>query len=140
MLIINTKTKLQQNLETIEAPLQRIDTRTRANAEDLNQSLNSFWALPNNELEEVLNFHGIEKVQAIFAAHEKYATAFNELLSDRGLGAAAQIGAKKELGIDDNGLFYVVVPPIVEEPIPESEPEPEPEPEPIIVEEPIIKG
>jgi hypothetical protein len=147
MLIINTKTKLQQNLETIEAPLQRIDTRTRANAEDLNQSLNSFWSLPNNELEEVLNFHGIEKVQAIFAAHEKYATAFNELLSDRGLGATAQIGAKKELGINDNGLFYVVVPPIAEEPTPEPEPElepelvpeptPEPEPELVVIDEVI---
>jgi hypothetical protein len=135
MLIINTKTKLQQNLETIESPLQRIDTRTRANAEDLNQSLNSFWALPNNELEEVLNFHGIEKVQAIFAAHEKYATAFNELLSDRGLEATAQIGAKKELGIDDNGLFYVVVPPTPEL-TPELTPEPEPELEPELVPEP----
>lgn len=121
MLIINTKTKLQQNLENIEAPLNRIDTRTKANAEDLNQSLNAFWSLPDNELEEVLNYHGVEKVQAIFAAHEKYATSFNELLEDRGLGAIAQIGAKKELSIDANGVFsvvpLVVVEPVVEEPI-----------------------
>jgi hypothetical protein len=117
MLIINTKTKLQENLENIEAPLQRIDTRTKANAEDLNQSLNAFWSLPDNELEEVLNYHGVEKVQAIFAAHEKYATAFNELLSDRGLGAIAQIGAKRELTIDSNGVFSVVPLAVVEEPI-----------------------
>ena len=121
MLIINTKTKLQKNLENIEAPLNRIDTRTKANAEDLNQSLNAFWSLPDNELEEVLNYHGVEKVQAIFAAHEKYATSFNELLEDRGLGAIAQIGAKKELSIDANGVFsvvpLVVVEPVVEEPI-----------------------
>jgi hypothetical protein len=108
MLIINTKTKLQENLENIEAPLQRIDTRTKANAEDLNQSLNAFWSLPDNELEEVLNYHGVEKVQAIFAAHEKYATLFNELLSDRGCGAIALIGAKRELTIDSNGVFSVV--------------------------------
>jgi len=137
MLIINTKTKLQQNLENIEAPLNRIDTRTKASAEDLNQSLNAFWSLPDNELEEVLNFHGVEKVQAIFAAHEKYATAFNELLVDRGLSAIAQIGAKKELSIDSNGVFsvvpLVVVEPVVEEPIIE-----EPIIIPQIVEEEII--
>jgi hypothetical protein len=120
MLIINTKTKLQQNLENIEAPLQRIDTRTKANAEDLNQSLNAFWSLPDTELEEVLNFHGVEKVQAIFAAHEKYATAFNELLEDRGLSPIAQIGARRELSIDSNGVFSVVplvLEPVVEEPV-----------------------
>lgn len=125
MLIINTKTKLQENLENIEAPLNRIDTRTKANAEDLNQSLNAFWSLPDNELEEVLNFHGVEKVQAIFTAHEKYATSFNELLEDRGLGAIAQIGAKRELSIDENGVFSVVplavvepaIEPVVEEPV-----------------------
>ena len=133
MLIINTKTKLQKNLENIEAPLNRIDTRTKANAEDLNQSLNAFWSLPDNELEEVLNYHGVEKVQAIFAAHEKYATSFNELLEDRGLGAIAQIGAKKELSVDENGVFSVVPLPIIEEPIIE-----EPIIIPQIVEEEII--
>jgi hypothetical protein len=123
MLIINTKTKLQENLENIEAPLNRIDTRTKANAEDLNQSLNAFWSLPDNELEEVLNFHGVEKVQAIFSAHEKYATAFNELLMDRGLGAIAQIGAKRELSVDENGVFSVV-PLMVVEPVIEPAVEP----------------
>jgi hypothetical protein len=121
MLIINTKTKLQENLENIEAPLQRIDTRTKANAEDLNQSLNTFWSLPDEELEEVLNFHGVKKIQAIFAAHKKYATAFNELLNDRGQSSIAQIGAQRELSIDADGVFSVVplavVEPVVEEAI-----------------------
>jgi hypothetical protein len=110
MLTINTKTKLQENLENIEAPLQRIDTRTKANAEDLNQSLNTFWSLPDEELEEVLNFHGVKKIQAIFAAHEKYATSFNELLIDRGSIPIAQIGAKKEIKIDTETGYISVVP------------------------------
>lgn len=110
-----SKTQLELDLEAIDAPLLRIEARTKANAQDLNQSLNTFWNLPEDRLLAVLNFYGPEKVLAIFDAHAKYAQGFNELLADRGIDEIAKIGKPRELIVNDQGLFELV-------PLPEPEP------------------
>jgi len=120
--ITKQKTQLELDLELIDAPLKRIEVRTKANASDLNLSLDTFWSLPEDRLLAVLNHHGPVVVNQIFEAHAKYAQGMNELLADRGIGAAAKIGAPREVILNEQGLFELVPlpePPPIEEPPPE---------------------
>ena len=124
------KSRLLENLEKIEAPIQRIENRTRANIDDLNQSFKFFWSLSDEEINEILAFHGAAEISSIFAAHHNYGVAFNQLLEDRGIASPrSSTVAPRELIIIDGSL--------VVEPIAVIEPEPEPE---IILEPPSMEG
>lgn len=112
-------TQLEQDLEAIDKPLQRIESRTRANAADLNQSLNTFWSLPEDRLLAVLNHYGPAVVNEIFTAHARNAEAMNALLADRGIEPIAKIGSVRELTLVDGvfGLVPLPEPEIVDLPI-----------------------
>lgn len=114
--ITSPKTILEKNLEAINSPLVNIENRTRANIQDLNQSFDEFWNLPDAELLEVLNFHGPVKIQAIFSAHESHGLGMLQLLTDRGIDAPEfKTLRPRELAIDDEGVFSIV-PPEIEAP------------------------
>lgn len=108
--ILPEKTQLEIDLQSIDEPLGRVTARTRANAEDLNQSLDTFWNLPEDRLLAVLNYYGPSTVNNIFTAHARNAQNINALLADRGIGPIARVGATRELTINEQGLFEIVPP------------------------------
>jgi hypothetical protein len=122
--IIPDPTTLDANLVRINKPIDRIAKRTIANIHDLNESFQAFWNLPDDQINEILNHHGIEATQAIFGVHNVNGAAFNKLLEDRGISTPRVIlTAPRELQIVDGNLQVVplpepeVVEEVVEEPI-----------------------
>jgi tRNA(Ile2) C34 agmatinyltransferase TiaS len=107
--ITNPKTQLEANLEKIDKPIRRIENRTKANIQDLNESFDAFWKLPDEEINEILTHKGIGEVTKIFTAHNEYGVSFNKLLEDRGIaGVRAVVVAPRELFVNDEGNFQVV--------------------------------
>lgn len=123
--LIPDQTTLQVNLYKIDAPIKRIENRTRANINDLNESFQIFWNLPDEQINEILEYHGVEGTQAIFGAHNSNGTAFNKLLEDRGISFPRVIlTPPRELEeIDGNlGVVPLPEPEVIEEPPIEEEP------------------
>ena len=119
------QTTLQANLSKIDAPIQRIEKRIAACINDLNESFRTFWNLPDEQINEILKYHGIEETRAIFGAHNDNGAAFNKLLEDRGIASPrAILTAPRELEVVDGHLQVVPLPQ------PEAVAEPEMEPEP----------
>jgi hypothetical protein len=118
------QTTLQANLSKIDAPIQRIEKRIAACINDLNESFRAFWNLPDEQINEILEYYGVEATQAIFGVHNVNGAAFNKLLEDRGISTPRVIlTAPRELQIVDGNLQVVplpepeVVEEVVEEPI-----------------------
>jgi hypothetical protein len=110
------KSQLELDLESINEPLIRIENRTKANVHDLNESIDKFWSLPDDRLLNILNILGPEKAQNIFNAQDSYAESFNSLLNDRGItNILAKIGTQKELTINNQGLFELVMPQTIDQ-------------------------
>lgn len=115
------QTTLQANLSKIDAPIQRIQKRIVACVNDLNESFRAFWNLPDEQINEILEYHGVEATQAIFGAHNFNGAAFNKLLEDRGISTPRVIlTPPRELEVVDGNLQVVPLPEpevVVEEPI-----------------------
>lgn len=113
--ITETKTQLAADLDAINESLIRIENRTAANIHDLNISFDLFWGLPDERLLAVLNYHGVEKITAIFEAHYTYAQAFSGLLASRGVeGPTVNTARPRQITVNSEGLFELVPEPIDE--------------------------
>lgn len=140
--ILGNISRLQTNLQSIDAPLVLVENYVKGAIHAFNQSMDVFWNLPDEELLEVLNHQGPlavlgsetwdvmtgqvtePPVKGIFPAHAEYAGYLNLLLEERGISEPrAVIGMRKQITLNPQGLFEIV-------PAPEPEPEPEPEPGP----------
>lgn len=105
----NEKSRLDNNLSTLEGFLTSMDTQVTGAAKQLNAALDWFWNRPDEEIEEILNFYGPVGVQQVFGQHAEKAAMLNAILSTRGLPQIAKIGAQKEVAVDpDTGMFSVV--------------------------------
>lgn len=113
------KTQLEINLEKIDAPLILVENSIKAAIQNLNASYNFLWSLPDDQIEEIMNYKGIFELQRIFEAHFKYANGFNELLQDRGISEPRAITIKpRDFSINEDGVISLVPltePEIVEE-------------------------
>lgn len=115
--------RLHDNLSKIDAPIKRIEKRITACINDLNESFNAFWSLPDDQINEILENLGIEGIQNIFKAHDTNGNFFNQLLESRGVSSPRTIlVVPREIEII-NGNFQVVPLPealvVLEELIPE---------------------
>ena len=118
--ILPQTSRLYQNLSKIDAPIKRIEKRVASSINDLNESFQSFWSLPDEEINEILEHHGIAETQAIFGAHNANGTFFNQLLESRGVvSPRAILTAPRELEVVNGNLRVVPIPEQVEEPAPE---------------------
>jgi hypothetical protein len=123
--LIPQKTQLEINLAAIDAPLVLVENCVKTAIHNLNDSFSKFWNLPDDQIEEIMNSQGIEKLQSIFEAHFRYANEFNTLLENRGIDQPRAITSKpREITVDQNGIISLV-------PLPTPEPQPSSE-EPII--------
>lgn len=114
------KSTLEKNLEKIEAPLLLVENCTKTAIHNLNDSFNSFWSLPDDQIEEILNYFGPLKVQEVFGAHFEHAAGFNKLLDSRGVdGIRATTVKPREITMDENGVMALVPLPVPEEENPE---------------------
>lgn len=114
------KSTLEKNLEKIEAPLLLVENCTKTAIHNLNDSFNAFWSLPDDQIEEILNYFGPLKVQEVFGAHFEHAVGFNKLLDSRGVGGnwTRAITVKpREITMDENGVMSLVPLPVEETPI-----------------------
>lgn len=117
--ITNSQTKLEENLQKIDAPLKHLENWTRNCIFSLNASFNAFWSLSDAEIEEIMNAKGIVELQEIFEAHFKYANGFNQLLEDRGISFPRAVTVKpREITVDENGVISLVPLPQVQPEIP----------------------
>lgn len=120
--ILPQTSRLYQNLSKIDAPIKRIEKRVASSINDLNESFQSFWSLPDEEINEILEHHGIEGIQIIFGAHNANGTFFNQLLESRNISSPrAILTVPRELEVV-NGNFKVVP---IPEPINEEDTDPE---------------
>jgi hypothetical protein len=120
------QTQLQINLSKIDAPIKRIEKRIAACINDLDESFRTFWSLPDDQINEILEYHGIAGTQMIFGAHNANGVYFNQLLESRGVSSPrAILTTPRELQVVDGNLRVV--------------PLPDPVVEPVIVEEPILE-
>lgn len=111
--ILPNRTTTEANLIAINEPIDRISARTVANIHDLNESFDKFWKLPDEQINEILAYHGAETIQAIFGAHNVNGAAFNALLESRGIAAPrAILTAPRQLTVVDGGL---IVEPMLEQ-------------------------
>lgn len=109
--LIPNKPQLENNLERIDAPIRRIENRVKACIHDLNESFNNFWKLPDDQINEILAFHGVQEITKIFTAHFEYGIAFNKLLEERGVATPRAILEKpRELEMIDGVLKVVPLP------------------------------
>lgn len=116
-----TKTQLEINLSNIDAPLSLLENNIRSAINNLNESFTNFWKLPDDQIEEILNYHGPVEMNNIFTAHYTYGVAMNTLLEDRGIDSPRAVLVKpREITMDENGklrLVPIMVEEILEEPI-----------------------
>lgn len=116
--ITPTKTPVEIRLTLIDEQLQFVENYTKGASNALNCAMDLFWNTEDSLLLEILNAKGPTAVQEIFDAHERNAQALNALLADRGIAPMAKIGAQKQITVNDQGLFeMVVVEEVVEEPV-----------------------
>jgi hypothetical protein len=112
------QTQLQINLSKIDAPIKRIEKRIAACINDLDESFRTFWSLPNDQINEILEYHGIAGTQMIFGAHNANGTHFNQLLESRGVSSPrAILTTPRELQVVDGNLRVVPLPDPVVEPV-----------------------
>lgn len=114
------KTKKDQILSQIEETLDLATNQAKAIAYNINLSMDIFWNADDEILLEILNEKGVEEMQRIFTAHEENATNINKLLESRGVDPICKIGMRRNLKVDEAGIFsieYPVEEPVVEDPI-----------------------
>ncbi|MCE5310440.1 MAG: hypothetical protein LLG20_22615 [Acidobacteriales bacterium] len=80
-----SKPRLVLNLEHIEEPLTLVENATKMAVHNLNESMRRFWEKSDEEIEEMLNHHGLVGIEQIFTAHYTYGSMLNQLLADRGI-------------------------------------------------------
>jgi hypothetical protein len=105
------KTTLDRNLSKINELISTNVNIFAAAAKSLNNTLRGFWALPDAELEELLNLMGVIKVSEVFTSHNYAALSINKILDDAGYdGERAITGPLKEFTIDsETGYISIVV-------------------------------
>ena len=129
---LTTTTPLQDDLEAIEDRVTRTGRSLSRAVNDLNASHQALWGLPDDRLQDVLNYllqassetHD-NKLVEVFESHALAVEKLNELCVTAGVPARAVIGAGREITIDANGVTVV---PLPEPEVPE-EPPAEPQPE-----------
>jgi hypothetical protein len=106
------KSKTQQNIESIESAANTAILAAASAAHALNNSYNTFWNLPDDELEELLQYLLNEgELFNIFKKHGESATALNKILEDGGYeGVRAIDKITREFTIDEFGTLKLVVP------------------------------
>ena len=123
--LIPQKTQLEINLAAIDAPLILVENCVKTAIHNLNHSFSKFWNLPDDQIEEIMNSQGIEKLQSIFEAHFRYANEFNTLLENRGIDQPRAITTKpREITVDGNGIITLVPLPQPDAPVTD-EPQPD---------------
>lgn len=81
MIRINSeKTTLEKNIEEVDRGILQIAQHTNNFAAALQRVNDKFWGLPDEELIELLNAIGPQKVAAIFEQNTKLGLAVNESL------------------------------------------------------------
>ena len=122
----SAKTQVEIDAGTIEEHLKLFDNGIASSSISLNNALNTFWNYPDDRLLALLNAYGPIQVlgsdeakalgipydgphvEGIFPAHEARANALNEMRAKRGLPPLAEIGAKKRITLNSQGVFEML--------------------------------
>jgi hypothetical protein len=109
------KTRLESNLERLESPLVLLSNKVASSVSDLNTAFNNLWTLSDEEILEIANHFGPQRMLEIFESHYRVGNYLNEICSLRGIENVSCITTKpRDFTVDpETGIISFYVEPVV---------------------------
>lgn len=107
--ILPPLTQLEIDINFVNEPVTIMENNVRSGINNLDQSFNIFWSLPDPQIDAILNFEGLSTMQAVFSSYRAYGSCFNSILEDRGIDSPrSALSTLRIVLIDEFSIMSVI--------------------------------